>query len=136
MELVNREVDDSKHYGEPMTIDLVAGGDELKQVSVRGTITESNMMISRINNFDKPYLEPTGAVLFVEYADEPGVIGKIASMLGEKNINIIDLRAPQCLKSGNSLAVFKTNMAAPDLLIERIQSVVNAKVAFQIEFNN
>ena len=136
VELVNREVDDSKHYGESMTIDLVAGGDELKQVSVRGTITESNMMISRINNFDKLYLEPTGAVLFVEYADEPGVIGKIASMLGEKNINIIDLRAPQCTKSGNSLAVFKTNVAAPDLLIERIQSAVNAKVAFQIEFNN
>ena len=68
--------------------------------------------------------------------DEPGVIGKIASMLGEKNINIIDLRAPQCLKSGNSLAVFKTNVAVPELLIERIQSVVNAKLAFQIEFGN
>ena len=103
-------------------------------MSVRGTITESNMMISRVNNFDKLYLEPTGSVLFVEYADEPGVIGKIASMLGEKNINILDLRAPQCLKSGNSLAVFKTNVAVPELLIERIQTVVNAKLAFQVEF--
>ena len=134
VKLVNREVDENKNYGESMTIDLVAGGNELKSVSVRGTITESNMMISRIKDFDKLYLEPSGTVLFVEYADEPGVIGKIASILGENNINILDLRAPQCLKSGNSLAVFKTNAAAPEALISKIQDSVKAKLAFQITF--
>ena len=134
VKLVNREVDENKNYGESMTIDLVAGGNELKSVSVRGTITESNMMISRIKDFDKLYLEPSGTVLFVEYADEPGVIGKIASILGENNINILDLRAPQCLKSGNSLAVFKTNAAAPEALICKIQDSVKAKLAFQITF--
>jgi D-3-phosphoglycerate dehydrogenase len=87
-----------------------------------------------LKNFDKLYLEPTGHNLFVEYSDQPGVIGKIASILGEKNINIIDIRAPQDLKAGRSLAVIKTNTVIPDMLIGKIKEDVNAEHAFQFSF--
>ena len=135
IELVNRTTDEGKHYGEAMTIDLFAGGDKISKASVRGTITESNLMISRLNNFDKLYLEPTGHNLFAEYSDEPGVIGKIASILGEKQINIIDIRAPQDLKAGRSLAVIKTNVEVPRELIEKIQSAIKAIAVFQFSYN-
>ena len=134
IELLNRNVDNEKHYGESMTIDLFAGDEVVAQASVRGTITENNLMVSRLKNFDKLYLEPTGHNLFVEYSDQPGVIGRIASVLGEKNINIIDLRAPQDLKAGNSLAVIKTNTEIPAMLIEKIKEDVNAQHAFQFSF--
>ncbi|MFA6715381.1 MAG: 3-phosphoglycerate dehydrogenase family protein [Victivallaceae bacterium] len=134
IELVNRDIDSDKNYGEAMTIDLFAGDETVAQASVRGTITENNLMVSRLKNFDKLYLEPTGHNLFVEYTDQPGVIGKIASILGEKNINIIDLRAPQDLKAGNSLAVIKTNIEIPDMLISKIKEDVNARQAFQFSF--
>jgi D-3-phosphoglycerate dehydrogenase / 2-oxoglutarate reductase len=134
IELLNRDVNNEKHYGESMTIDLFAGDEVVAQASVRGTITENNLMVSRLKNFDKLYLEPTGHNLFVEYSDQPGVIGKIASVLGEKNINIIDLRAPQDLKAGNSLAVIKTNTEIPAMLIEKIKVDVNAQHAFQFSF--
>ena len=136
VELVNRDVDNNKHYGEAMTIDFFAGNDDaVEKVSVRGTLTEHNIMISRINNFDHLYLEPTGNNLFIEYADEPGVIGKIASILGEKNINITDIRAPQDLKRGMSLAVIKTSGEVPELIVEKIKEVVKATNAFQFRFN-
>ncbi len=134
IELLNRDVDDDKHYGESMTIDLFAGDELVAQASVRGTITENNLMVSRLQNFDKLYLEPSGHNLFVEYSDQPGVIGKIASVLGEKNINILDLRAPQDLKAGNSLAVIKTNIEIPAMLIDKIKEDVNARHAFQFSF--
>ena len=52
------------------------------------------MMISRINDFDKLYFEPTGtAVLFI-YKDRPGVIGKIGQALASNNVNIDDMRNP------------------------------------------
>jgi D-3-phosphoglycerate dehydrogenase len=135
IELVNRDVNDEKHYGESMTIDLFAGDEVVAQASVRGTIAENNLMVSRLKNFDKLYLEPSGNNLFVEYNDQPGVIGKIASVLGEKNINIIDLRAPQDIKSGKSLAVIKTNSEIPAMLIDKIKEDVNAQHAFQFSFN-
>jgi len=131
----DRDADDSKNYGESMTIDLFEGSDSITQVSVRGTIAENNLMIARLNNFDKLYLEPTGHTLFVEYTDEPGVIGKIASILGDKGINIVDLRAPQDLKSNRSLAVIKTNTKVPGEVISKIKITVRANVAFCFSYS-
>ena len=134
IELVNREVDNGKNYGEAMTIDLFVGGNLIYKASVRGTITENKLMISRLNDFDELYLEPTGHHLFVEYKDAPGVIGRIAGILGEKNINIIDIRAPQDLKSGLSLTVVKTNVEIPEMLVEKIRDAVKASKAFQFTY--
>lgn len=131
IEISDREVDDNKHYGEAITIDLYEGKSVVKKVSVRGTIAENNMMISRINNFDKIYLEPTGNNLFVEYNDAPGVIGKIASILGANDINIIDIRAPQDLSLNRSLAIIKTNVEVPAKIVEKISKEVSAITAFE-----
>jgi D-3-phosphoglycerate dehydrogenase len=130
IEVCDRDVDDNKNYGESITIDLFEGDDTINKVSVRGTIAENNIMISRVNNFDKLYLEPTGHNLFVEYSDEPGVIGKIASILGGEGINIIDIRAPQDHKLNRSLAAIKTNTPVSDSTIEKIKASVNAVAAF------
>ena len=135
VELVNRMVDNSKNYGESMTIDLFVGnGDTIVKAGARGTIAENTVMISRLDNFDKLYFDPAGHHLFVEYADEPGVIGRIAGILGEKNINIIDLRAPQNVKLGRSLSVITTNVEVPEMLIDRIREAVNATKAFGFNY--
>ena len=127
---VNREPDDSKKYGEAMTIDLFEGTTTIKKVSVRGTIAENNLMISRVNDFDKLYLEPSGNNLFIEYKDEPGVIGKIASHLGKNKINIVDLRAPQNISGDRALAVMKTNVPVPEEMLKEIKELVKAGVVF------
>ncbi len=134
IELVNREVDNSKHYGESMSIDLFVGDKVIRKAGARGTITENCLMISRLNDFDQLYLDPTGHHLFVEYQDAPGVIGKIAGILGEKNINIVDIRAPQDLKSGLSLTVVRTNVEVPEMLIGKIREAVKASKAFQFTY--
>ena len=127
IEMIDRAVDDENHYGESITIDLITNKDT---VSVRGTIAENHMMLSRINNYDKLYLELSGNNLFVEYKDATGIIGKIASILGANSINIIDIRAPQDLGRNSSLAVIKTNVAVPADLISRIKEEVKAEKAF------
>lgn len=132
--VTDRDVDEKKHYGESMTIDLFEGSDTIKKVSVRGTITENNLMISRINDFDKLYLEPSGNNLFVEYNDKPGVIGKIAGLLGRNNINIIDIRAPQNLSGNKALAAIKTNVPVPEELIGKIRGLVHASVVFNFTY--
>ena len=130
IEFMNREVDDNKHYGESITLDFIAG---TERISIRGTIAESRLMISRINNFDHLYLEPEGNNLFVEYKDAPGVIGKIASILGENAINIMDIRAPQDLKNGLSLAAVKTNTPVNAEIVSKIAAAANAVNAFSFQ---
>ncbi len=134
IEVSDREVDDSKNYGEAITVDLFEGDKTIRKVSIRGTITENHMMVSRINNYDKLYLEPSGHNLFVEYGDEPGVIGKIASILGAEGINIIDIRAPQDLKANMSLAAIKVNKELSAEALDKIKASVNAKKIFQFTY--
>ncbi len=131
IEVMEREVDDSKNYGESITLDFVSGAD---RISVRGTIAEGNLMISRINDFDGIYLKPQGDTLFVEYKDAPGVLGKIAGLLGENNVNILDVRAPQSPNNDRSLAVIKTNTPVSAGLVKQIGEAVNALKAFSFDF--
>ncbi|NOY75783.1 MAG: ACT domain-containing protein [Kiritimatiellaeota bacterium] len=130
----NRAVDDGKKYGESMTIDLFKGDDTIAKVSVRGTIAENHLMISRLNDFDKLYLEASGNVFFVEYADEPGVIGKIASILGDNHINIVDLRAPQSADAKRALAVIKTNKQVTGKVRDEVEKAVDTINAFDVTF--
>ena len=134
VELVNRQVDNRKNYGESMSIDLFAGSDPIYKGGCRGTIIENRLMISRLNDFDGLYLNPVGYHLFVEYDDAPGIIGSIAGILGEKNINIIDIRAPQDPRTGRSLCVITTNMAVPDVLVDKIRETVKAARAFGFSY--
>jgi D-3-phosphoglycerate dehydrogenase len=132
--LTDRDVDDHKRYGEAMTVDLIEGSETLRKVSVRGTIVENRLMISRVNDYDKLYLEPTGHNLFVEYADKPGVLGKIAGLLGRAKINIIDVRAPQDLAREHALAAIKTDRPVPAEMIAEIAKSVHALNAFTYSY--
>ncbi len=118
-----RNTDEGKKYGSSMTIDLVAGtNDAMEQVSIRGTIAEGNLMISRINDFDKLYFMPEGHSLMVVYRDRPGVLAKITTACADQNINIEDIRSPHDSKTGTtSLAVLKVNKAVPAETVERIR---------------
>ncbi len=128
----NREVDDLKKYGESMTIDMFEGHQTIDKVSIRGTITEGNLMISRINYFDKLYLDPSGHILFVEYQDKPGVIGKVTSILGNHGININGIRSPQDEQKKNSLLTVKTENTISQELIDEIEKAVDAKKVFYV----
>ncbi len=135
IEVSNREVDNDKHYGESMTIDLFAAASgSIYKSSARGTVTENQLMITRLNTFDRLFLEPSGHHLFVEYQDEPGIIGRIAGLLGEKNINIIDIRAPQNVNTGRALTVVQTNIPVPEVLVAKIKEAVKASNAFTFTY--
>ncbi|HJO92613.1 MAG TPA: NAD(P)-dependent oxidoreductase [Victivallales bacterium] len=131
----NRDTEDNTTYGNSMTIDLFEGRDVINKVSIRGTITEGNLIISRINNFDKLYLEPNGNNLFFEYDDRPGVIGAITSTLGDHDININEIRAPQDKKKTHALIALKTDKPVADELVEDIKTKISAINAFFIPIN-
>ena len=136
VEYFNRETDSSKGYGNSITVDVTTAVDaaNFKRISVRGTVTEGNMMISRINDFDKLYFEPTGtAVLFI-YKDRPGVIGKIGQSLADAEINIDDMRNPHDLSQEYSLALMRVSKTVPNNIVEAIAQDINALHSSSITF--
>jgi D-3-phosphoglycerate dehydrogenase len=128
IEYVNRKVDSGKKFENSMTVDLTSSVDEetLRHVSVRGTVTEGNMMISRINEFDKLYFEPVGHTVFFMYEDRPGVIGAIGAKLAKAKINIEEMRDSRDSKTNRSLAILKLNQAPPEDLVKSISAEIKA----------
>ncbi len=106
--------------------------DYLRRISVRGTLTEGNMMVARINEFDRLYFEPLGHTAFFLYEDRPGVIGVIGRALAENGINIEDMRNPHDPQTNRSLAILKVNQRVPDEIIEAISADVKSIAAFHI----
>lgn len=134
IDYVNRNADPRKGYESSITVDLTGelDADNLRQVSVRGTVAESTLMVARINQFNKLFFEPLGDSVMFMYDDRPGVIGKIGARLAEASINIEDMRNPHDPKTNRSLAILKVNQAVPDDVIESIKSEIDAQAAFSI----
>lgn len=127
-----RTTDESKDYGNSMTVDLVGGGDTPQRVSVRGTIAEGNLVVSRINDFDKLYLEAKGHSLVVVYQDRPGVLAQVTGVCAELGINIDEIRSLRDTSETNSIAILRTNRVLPAEAVAKVAQTVNPKVVFTL----
>lgn len=134
IEYCNRKVDNRKGYGNSITVDLTAEGTDgkLTSVSVRGTVAENQIMISRINDFEKLYFDPKGHTLVISFQDRPGVLGAIAAAVAEAGINIDDVRNPHNEKGDCSIAVLKINQPAPGDLVKTVAEKVDATLAASV----
>ncbi|MCA1809072.1 MAG: hypothetical protein LC725_06440, partial [Lentisphaerae bacterium] len=132
----NREPDARKKFDNSITIDLVGSLDagKLQRVSVRGTVTEGVLMISRINDFDKMYFEPSGPTVFFIYKDRPGVLGQIGAALAQSDINIEDVRNPHHARLNQSLAIMKVNRPVAPEIMAAITRDIEAQSAFYYNF--
>ena len=128
----NRPTDDKKGFANSITVDMTGSVDAstLRKMSVRGTVTEGVVMISRINEFDKLYFEPTGHVLCFQYKDRPGVVARIGAALAEANINIEDVRHSHHAPSDQSMALFRVNVPVSEALVAKIGREIGAAMGF------
>lgn len=124
----NRKVESGK-YPNSLTIDVLVerSANNFKRISVRGTVTESQLMIARINEFDSLYLEPSGNLLCCIYNDRPGVLAAISKRMAEMDINIEDVRNPHDPKTGRSLAILKLSKAVDEKTVAEIAAEIDSE---------
>ena len=134
IEYVNRKVDPGKEYGNSITVDLTSevSPGNLRRVSVRGTLAENIIVVSRINEFSKLYFEPAGTMLFFIYEDRPGVVGVIGNRLAAAGVNIEDMRHAHDGKANHSLAVLRVNRAVPQDVIDGISREIKPLTAVSV----
>jgi len=135
MEYTDRDTDAHKTYPNSITIDLIASLDAgtLRRVSVRGTLAEGRMMISRINDFDKLFFDPKGHNVLFTYSDRPGVLGQIGATLASAGINIDDVRNPHDSTGRTSLAMMQVSQLPPDAVMQRIAVAIDASATVAID---
>ena len=131
----DRDADANKGFGNSITLDLTAstGPETLQHVSVRGTVTEGVLMISRINDFAGLYFEPKGHTVVFIYKDRPGVLARISAELAQARVNIDDVRNPHDTQGEKSIAIIKVNQPVACDLIAKIAKEIEATTHFSID---
>ncbi|MBQ1961329.1 MAG: hypothetical protein II349_07380 [Akkermansia sp.] len=128
-----REPKDDKLYDDALTIDIHMEMDGQQIISsVRGIVVDGNPVVSRIAEFDHLYATLAGNTIVLRYADRPGVVAAIGQALSLAGINIDNIVAPTDHRSGDSLAVIKTNMPISNDQLQAIAKTITAKLAFAI----
>ena len=135
IEYNNRPIDPEKGFPNSITIDLVTEVQEgrLKRTSVRGTVAEGMLMVSRINEFDRLYFPPSGSILLCVYPDRPGVTASITGHLAAAQINIEDMRNPHDLNTNRSLAIVRVNQTVPEDVVKALGKEIGAQSALFIQ---
>lgn len=132
IDVLEREPQGGKPYGNSMTLDFLAGDSVMNTLSIRGTVAEDIPMVSRLGSFQGLYVALDGHSLFMHYKDRPGVIAAIAATLAEHNINIENISAPRDTKAQEALAVLKVNTPVPSAVVREIAQKIDALHGFAI----
>ena len=100
---------------------------------ISGTIFGKTLpRILRINNF---YLEaiPEGHHLLIYNQDSPGVIGQIATTLGNRGINISRMKVGEEKKKKQNIILLTTNSFVSDEVLEEVQGLTQVLSVRRIE---
>lgn len=108
----------------------VPGAKGISELS--GTVVRAKPHIVRINGHWVDVVPSGGYLLFTEYADRPGVIGKVAMLLGNAGINISFIQASRIEQYGEQMMVLGVDEPISDEVFKRvlqIDEIRSAKIA-------
>lgn len=100
-----REPDNSKRYGDTITLDLVADANE---ISIRGTIDDNKIKLMRIGNFAGMSIVAEGKQLMVMYDESYGILEAIGHVLAKYKISAVSMNSGGDKRTGRELSFLKT----------------------------
>jgi len=100
-----------------------------RTVSVAGTLLVSGAReISRLTEVDGFDLELTadGVLLFFRYADRPGVVGAIGTILGGAGVNIAAMHVARRFVGGEALMALTVDSSVPAELLSTVAAAIGS----------
>jgi D-3-phosphoglycerate dehydrogenase len=91
------------------------------EVSVAGTLVgkRNDQRILQVNGYDIE-MAPAENMVFFEYEDRPGVIGKVGTILGQHEINIATMDVGRASRGGTALMGLTLDTPAGQDVIDEI----------------
>ncbi|MGZ8571128.1 MAG: NAD(P)-dependent oxidoreductase, partial [Actinomycetota bacterium] len=96
-------------------------------VSLQGTIVARDAQrITRVDDFDVE-VGPAPRMVFFQYADRPGIIGKVGTILGEHDINIATMDVGRQGQGLEALMVLTVDSEVPSHVLEHVANEIEAR---------
>ncbi|MDO8880192.1 MAG: phosphoglycerate dehydrogenase [Coriobacteriia bacterium] len=122
---------DSLDYISLMVVVARTGDGEYKMgATLIGKKNEPRLVA--FNEFDID-MAPSEHMLFLQYSDVPGVVGKVGTALGENEINIASMQVGRTAEGGTALMGINVDSPISDALMERINAKAEVTEAWRIE---
>lgn len=100
------------------------------EVSVAGTLVgkRNDQRVMHVNGYDIE-MAPATNMLFFEYEDRPGVIGKVGTILGEHEVNIATMDVGRASRGGSALMGLTLDTPVGQDVIDEITSSIGGRAA-------
>ena len=97
-------------------------------VSVAGTLSGPRQIekLTDVDGFDVDIV-PAEHLLFLRYADRPGVVGTVGAALGEAQVNIAGAQVSRTSQGGDALMVLTVDSAVPPDVLDQIAASIGAQ---------
>ncbi len=94
--------------------------------SIAGTLFEGIPKIVKMRDFLTDF-QPEEHMLVITYADQPGLIGRIGTILGEAGINIGSMNLGRRARAGEAMVVLSLDTPAGEEVVARLSQAVTAR---------
>jgi D-3-phosphoglycerate dehydrogenase / 2-oxoglutarate reductase len=122
---------DSDHFVNLITVSVKTTAAES---DVSGTIFgKQDPRVVKINNFELE-LTPDGHQALINNLDQPGAIGSIGALLGDKGINIAQMQVGQDEDGENNIIIIKTDTQMPDDVVAAMRDLPLINTVTPLEF--
>ena len=108
-----------------------------KSIKVDGTLMGIRKVekIIAIDNFDLD-LPPTDNLLFLRYADKPGVVGAVGNALGSSKINIAGMQVARESAGGSALMAITVDSPVSDAVADAVKKETGAELVRSVTLVN
>jgi len=114
-------------------ITLTATATNGERITVSGTLTGLKRITKLISINDLSIdVEPTNHMLFVSYADRPGVVGSVGALLGNAAINIAGMQVARKRPGGDALMILTVDEPIAQDVVDDVANSVQARSAHYV----
>ena len=108
-----------------------------KSITVDGTLMGIRKVekIIAIDGFDLD-LPPTDNLLFLRYADRPGVVGAVGNALGKAGINIAGMQVARASAGGEALMAITVDSPVTDAIVSTVAKETGADLVRSVTLVN
>jgi D-3-phosphoglycerate dehydrogenase / 2-oxoglutarate reductase len=104
-----------------------------EEIIMAGTLLDRRVPhVVQINDYRMNFV-PEGRLLLLGSFDQPGVIGRVGTMMANNNINIASWYTGRATPGGHTLTVLALDEAIPDAVMQELQAQDYIRHAHQVE---
>jgi D-3-phosphoglycerate dehydrogenase / 2-oxoglutarate reductase len=125
VDVSTRRQDETEGYASLVTVSIRT--DQGRKV-IAGTVFDGRPRIVRLRDLHVDFA-PEGTILVLSYEDRPGMVGKIGSLLGRRNVNIASMHVGRRQKRGRAIVVLILDEELTEAEVDEVARAVDADFA-------